>query len=183
MSTGPLPPPPPRPRPQYGPPQAAPPPAYAPPTWQTAPPRPMYNPHPRQTGAAEHAALVRPWQVTFYGWLIVIGSIVSLVAILPLMFVNDATLISWWVELDNQADITVQNLDTARAIIIGADIVMVIIVGINLPLGIAMLRGSRGAYLYFCVMLWLNIAAVVFAIVVAVAVLVGGVMLFGVSTT
>ena len=103
--------------------------------------------------------------MTFYGWLIVIGSIVSLVAILPLMFVNDATLISWWVDLDSQANITVQNLDTVRAVIIGADLVMAIIVGINLPLGIAMLRGSRGAYLYFCVMLWLNLIGVLLMIV------------------
>jgi hypothetical protein len=125
----------------------------------------MYGPLTRQTGDVEHTALVRPWQVTFYGNLIVIGSVLSLTAILPLMFVSDTTLISWWTDLDSQANITVENLDAARALIIGSDIVMAIIVGINLPLGIAMLRGSRGAYLYFCVMLWLNLVGVVLVIV------------------
>ena len=121
----------------------------------------MYPPYGGLQSAAEQAALVRPWQVTFYAWMVIIGSVACLVAILPIMFVNDATLMSWWVDLDGQADVTVEGLQTARIVVIVADVLTAVIVGINLPLGIALLRGSRGAYLYFVTMLVINIVVVV----------------------
>ncbi|MGB3301082.1 MAG: hypothetical protein WBA38_11590 [Gordonia sp. (in: high G+C Gram-positive bacteria)] len=134
---------------------------------------PVFAPSFELTNTAEQAALVRPWQVTFYGWVVIIGSVLCLLVLLPLMFTNDATLIQWWTALDSQPDITVEGLKTVRIIVIVADIFTAVIVAINLPAGIALLRGSRGAYTYFLTMLWLNIIGMILLVMFFVIAILG----------
>ncbi|MFT4125892.1 MAG: hypothetical protein QM662_06640 [Gordonia sp. (in: high G+C Gram-positive bacteria)] len=138
--------------PQYGPPGAGRPPAGQqppggpgyplPPVAPAGYPPPGYPPAPAGVTDPVQAALKRPWQVGFFGWLQVIASVagVACTAVLALLLIADGsgTYLSWW-----------------HWLILSVEAAFLLI---NLFIAIAYLRGSRGAYLYYSVVLWLALA-------------------------
>lgn len=121
---------------------------------------------------AVDAALRRPWQVTVLGWWNIIGSVVGLLASAALLALTltDQSVYYDYGFYDSW-------LHGSGVVFLVFDTVAVVITALNLWAGIAFLRGRRGAYIYFTVILIINLVTVLaFIVLTVLSVALGGLM-------
>ncbi|UQE75186.1 hypothetical protein MYK68_00630 [Gordonia sp. PP30] len=157
---------------------ALPDPVAAPPVPVAPPPIPVAMPYsladPWGQGRAIETALKRPWQTTFLAWWCIIGAVVGVLTSVALLVLT-ITGASYWYDYAYY-DSWLAGWGTVVMVL---DIIALVTTGLQLWAGLLLLRGSRGAYIYFTVITIINLVTVGIALVLLVVLLVlSGLVLF-----